>query len=97
VISPKNSTLQERIPRHQFANRNSGKQALEATIDSGIRCIFALSHPIHFSRWDIETCQPEQDIIPEAQSQFIEVIAGQQPFGDWRVSVGFAFDYYFSA
>ncbi|KAH8602336.1 hypothetical protein B0O99DRAFT_588540 [Bisporella sp. PMI_857] len=73
---------------HAHGNRTveHGNQALEATIDSGIRCIFALSHPIHFSRWDIETCQPEQDIIPEAQSQFIEVIAGQQPFGDWRVS-----------
>lgn len=70
---------------------------LSATLDSGIRSVFAYSFPTRISQWDHSQCVPSPDILPEwAITQL----------GDWaekynqraapsRVEIALGFDFYF--
>ncbi|RSL45179.1 hypothetical protein CEP51_016127 [Fusarium floridanum] len=82
---------------HAHGNQTNehATQALSATIASGIRSIFAYSHPPYFTKWDSRTCEPSRDILPDSSMAHIFELAKSQPYGNGRVQIGFGFDYWF--
>jgi hypothetical protein len=82
--------------RHTYPTvPSTATQALSATIASGIRSIFAYSHPAYFTKWDSKTCEVSRDIMPESSMAHIFELAKSQPYGNGRVQIGFGFDYWF--
>ncbi|KAH7116333.1 hypothetical protein EDB81DRAFT_916702 [Dactylonectria macrodidyma] len=82
---------------HAHGNKTDehANQALAATVASGIRSVFAYSHPPYFTRWDSQSCELSRDILPKSSIGHIFQLAAQQPHGDGRVNIGFGFDYWF--
>ncbi|KAF5523930.1 5-methylthioadenosine/S-adenosylhomocysteine deaminase [Colletotrichum aenigma] len=80
---------------HGNQSNDHARQALSATIASGIRSIFAYSHAPYFTKWDAKSCELSRDIMPESSMAHIFELAQQQPFGNGRVHIGFGFDYWF--
>ncbi|KIW84032.1 hypothetical protein Z517_03278 [Fonsecaea pedrosoi CBS 271.37] len=80
---------------HGCQTREHVTKALAATCASGIRSIFAYGHAPYFTKWDKDTCEPSMDIMPKSTMDHLFELAAKQPFGHGRVTLGFAFDYYF--
>ncbi|KAM5343945.1 hypothetical protein ACJ41O_012482 [Fusarium nematophilum] len=79
---------------HAHGNQ-SNDHALSATIASGIRSIFAYSHPPYFTKWDSKNCELSRNIMPDSSMAHIFELARGQPYGNGRVHIGFGFDYWF--
>ncbi|KIW83485.1 hypothetical protein Z517_02730 [Fonsecaea pedrosoi CBS 271.37] len=69
--------------------------ALNATIDSGIRGIFAYSIPMRISKWDQSQCIPDQDLLPEWALKQIAELAQTQNQPGAVVEIGMGFDFWF--
>ncbi|KAF7553059.1 hypothetical protein G7Z17_g3894 [Cylindrodendrum hubeiense] len=82
---------------HAHGNQTNehANEALKATVASGLRSVFAYSHPPYFTKWDEKTCEMSHDILPKSSMEHIFSLAAQQPFGNGRVQIGFGFDYWF--
>ncbi|OAL37484.1 hypothetical protein AYO20_03333 [Fonsecaea nubica] len=69
--------------------------ALNATIDSGIRGIFAYSIPMRMSKWDQSQCIPDQDLLPEWALKQIADLAQTHNQPGAMVEIGMGFDFWF--
>lgn len=39
--------------------------AINATVDSGIRAFYCYNYVLRIDKWDMEACIPNQDLMPE--------------------------------
>ncbi|KIX01558.1 uncharacterized protein Z518_09284 [Rhinocladiella mackenziei CBS 650.93] len=77
--------------------------ALSATIDSGIRSIFAYTVPFRLSHWDQSSCTPSHDLLPDwAMKQLEDWVekynrpaSTSAPEAPGIVEVGMGFDLWF--
>ncbi|OAP63595.1 hypothetical protein AYL99_02822 [Fonsecaea erecta] len=69
--------------------------ALDAALDSGIRCIFAYSIPMRMARWDQSQCIPDQDLLPEWALTQIAELAQKHNRPAATVEIGMGFDSWF--
>ncbi|KAJ9615762.1 hypothetical protein H2200_001839 [Cladophialophora chaetospira] len=69
--------------------------ALTATIDLGIRAIFAYTVPTRISKWDKSQCVPEQDLIPEWALKQLGDLSEKHNSPGSLVEVAMGFDLWF--
>jgi cytosine/adenosine deaminase-related metal-dependent hydrolase len=50
---------------HGAYSAEHATQAINATVDSGLRCFYCYSYVLRIDKWDMEQCVPNQDIMPE--------------------------------
>ncbi|KAF4341957.1 5-methylthioadenosine s-adenosylhomocysteine deaminase [Fusarium beomiforme] len=67
--------------------------ALSATISSGIRSIYCYCPILRVKTW--KPFVPEEEVLPEWLFQHLTDLCNAGPFGNSRVTMGFAFDYFF--
>lgn len=71
------------------------QKAVDATVDSGIRCTWAYSEPTRLQKWDEDECSPSYDYWNSKTAAFIADLAGKLNSPDLRVQMGVAFDLWF--
>ncbi|KAH0832648.1 amidohydrolase family protein [Fonsecaea pedrosoi] len=82
-------------PAHEAQPSKIAASALNATIDSGIRGIFAYSIPMRISKWDQSQCTPDQDLLPEWALKQIAELAETHNQPGAVVEIGMGFDFWF--
>jgi cytosine/adenosine deaminase-related metal-dependent hydrolase len=50
---------------HGAYSAEHASQAINATVDSGLRCFYCYSYVLRIDKWDMEECVPNQDIMPD--------------------------------
>jgi cytosine/adenosine deaminase-related metal-dependent hydrolase len=79
---------------HMTYSPDHATEALSATASSGLRSFFCYNFTPRFKSWTTEIV-PDMDFIPGWFMEQLEELAAQQPFGDGRVYLGWAFDLLF--
>ncbi|KAI9836509.1 MAG: hypothetical protein M1837_003301 [Sclerophora amabilis] len=79
---------------HLNYSTKHSSNALSATISSGIRSFFCYCPTLRNETWTPEF-KVNMDLMPEWAMGQLEEWARQQPFGEGRVRLGFAFDAFF--
>ena len=68
---------------------------LAATEATGLRSFFCYNFTPLFKEWNEEKIEPDMDLIPTWMSEQLSELAREQPCGDDRVYLGWAFDLLF--
>jgi cytosine/adenosine deaminase-related metal-dependent hydrolase len=79
---------------HMTYSPDHATEALFATASSGLRSFFCYNFTPRFKSWTAEIV-PDMDLIPDWFMKQLVELAAQQPFGDGRVYLGWAFDLLF--
>ncbi|KAK5056110.1 hypothetical protein LTR84_012663 [Exophiala bonariae] len=81
---------------HIAYSAEHANSALNATIDSGLRSIFAGQVPVRLSHWDEKTCDINTEFLPEwSLDQLSELASKHNRDPKSRVEVGLGFDAWF--
>ncbi|KAK5731719.1 hypothetical protein LTR17_011190 [Elasticomyces elasticus] len=75
---------------HGCHGKESNEAAISATASSGIRSIYCYSPPLTVTSWDPFTL--DQNSLTEDVFSNLSSLAKASPFGDGRITIGFAFD-----
>ena len=79
---------------HMTYSPNHATEALSATASSGLRSFFCYNFTPRLKSWTTEIVR-DMDLVPDWFMKQLEELAAQQPFGDGRVYLGWAFDLLF--
>ena len=82
---------------HGCYTAEHAQRAMDATIASGARAVFALSPVTRIENWDQDACTPSQDILPDWILNTVERWASEGGTDGLagRVLTGFGFDLFF--
>ncbi|EWY79603.1 hypothetical protein FOYG_17238 [Fusarium oxysporum NRRL 32931] len=71
--------------------------AVDATIDSGIRSVFAYAIPVRMAKWDQSSCVLNEDLMTSWAFSQIEQLASKynSPESSHRLEIGYGFDWWF--
>lgn len=76
---------------------NAVSSAVDATIDSGIRSVFAYAIPVRMAKWDQSSCVLNEDLMTSWAFSQIEQLASKynSPESSHRLEIGYGFDWWF--
>jgi len=80
---------------HLTYSEEHAAQGLSATVSSGIRSFFCYCPISRLQKWDKTEMVPDFDFLPDWFMKQFEELAKAQPYGDGRVNIGLAFDFFF--
>ncbi|RKL43973.1 hypothetical protein BFJ70_g4285 [Fusarium oxysporum] len=71
--------------------------AVDATIDSGIRSVFAYAIPVRMAKWDQSSCVLNEELMVSWAFSQIEQLASKynSPESSHRLEIGYGFDWWF--
>ncbi|KAI9704305.1 MAG: hypothetical protein M1836_007166 [Candelina mexicana] len=80
---------------HMNYSPEHARNALSATVSSGIRSFFCYTPTMRVKSWTPEMEMDTEDLLPIWVMDQLEELGRQAPFGEGRVELGFAFDLLF--
>jgi hypothetical protein len=80
---------------HGAYSAEHASNAINATVDSGARCIYCYTYNLRIDKWTKTECIPNSDMLPSWATTQIEKLATDQSWGKGRVTIGFGFEFFF--